>query len=632
MNTLAPTSVKSLQSKRAQKTANANRFMKKVQVAPRAVSLTSRFSGNVREGRLDDLLRSLWTSLQSHLADPVRVKETASRRTVTFMGAVRFSVDKASGRVSVCELATQKSGRLGFLKDEKPTVIDLACRLDGFWLDPFLLSWRPEIAECLIDHTRASDGPDWMESIRRELRRAIARSSDWFRIRCALRDALKLDSQVVQWCRKGRPTYRDYVTHVQYNNVLADRATYQSIQEDNPNLVWLYNYLRAEKVHPRGSQPVAGMKAWVLHQDGVSEAGWRLIANSKEQDFRHLIDFVDADGGILGRHTYLSKWVRLLGKLRRRHAVPRPLLGLFVHDIYDAEDGDHVRFRDVVLQTGTLRAILDEGERRLANGSHEGFIREDVVEVMTWLETERPVLTKTQLRQGWKYLATRAARWKVEIEAFGLLSALSWDSLLPETQVGQWRVVPLTDAWQLRREALSQRHCADQHINECLADNYRHFSVRNAHGKPVATIGIEKDGMTWKVFGFREFANRPVRGALRGLDVEVAQRYSDLWQLKTSGELPPLTPVQELGLDLKGDSPIVKITRLRIGPLDSAVDEERNYWAEAIEYEGKFFYRAAGTTIEIKDYQFRAVIENPKLYYFSTALMLHLEIKRIKAG
>ncbi|CAB4347387.1 unannotated protein [freshwater metagenome] len=524
-------------SRVSQGAGDAHRFLRENPVDPRPIALMNRFPGNVREDVLRGMLCSLWTSLREHLADPVRVTETRRFRKVTFMGAVRFTVHKTSGQVSGSGLARKRNGQIGFLKHTKPTVIDLACQLDGFWIDPFLLSWRPQIAECLIDHSRPGPGPDWMESIRRELRRAIARSSDWFRIRCALRDALKLDPQVMLWCRKGRPTYVTYVTHDQYNSVLAERATYQSIQDDNPNLIWLYNYLRAEKLHPEGEQPIAGMKAWLLDNGGVGEAGWRLLANGKEQNFRHLIDFVNERGGVNGRYYYLPKWLRLLGKLRRVRAVPGPLLGLFVHDIYDAEQGDRVRFRDVVIQTGVLRAILDEGERRLANGSHRTFIEEDVVEVVTWLQNERPVLDKNQLRQGWKYLATRTATWKVEMEAVDALRELSWDSLLPQTRIGQWQVVPLTDAWQLRREALRQRHCADQHTSECLAGDNRHFSVRNALGKSVATIGLERHGKTWKVFGFRERANRPVRDALRGLDVEVAQRYSDLWR-----SLAPVKP------------------------------------------------------------------------------------------
>ena len=56
---------------------------------------------------------------------------------------------------------------------------------------------------------------------------------------------------------------------------------------------------------------------------------------------------------------------------------------------------------------GVLRAILDEGERRIARGSHRQFIEEDVVEVMIWLQAEKPVLDKNQLCLGWKHLAGR---------------------------------------------------------------------------------------------------------------------------------------------------------------------------------------------------------------------------------
>lgn len=89
-----------------------------------------------------------------------------------------------------------------------------------------------------------------------------------------------------------------------------------------------------------------------------------------------------------------------------------------------------------------------------------------------------------------------------------------------------------------------------------------------------------------------------------------------------------------------------KITRVRIGQLpfeESASlkrldyllgrdevppDDENNYWAEAIEYGDKFYYRVNGNTVEVADYEFRKVIGNPRLYYFSTALKLHIRIKR----
>ena len=96
-----------------------------------------------------------------------------------------------------------------------------------------------------------------------------------------------------------------------------------------------------------------------------------------------------------------------------------------------------------------------------------------------------------------------------------------------------------------------------------------------------------------------------------------------------------------------------KITRLRIGSLTTSElreqnrrdrlggsvpslldlpDDENKYWAEAIEDKGRFYYRAKGVTIEIGEPEFRKVIENPSLYYFSTALKLHFRIERAREG
>lgn len=490
-----------------------------------------------------------------HLNDPVRIEEDSCQRTVTFMGAARFSIDKELGLVRVSQLA-ESDGEVTFVRDHNATVINLPVRLNGFWLDPFLPPWRKPIADCLIDHHATGSAVDWYAAIKLELQRALGRSTHWYRLRCHLRDALKLDPQAVLWCRKGRQMHKDYVTQVQYNDVIADRATYQRIEDDSPNLVWLCNFLRAEEYYFEGDQPVADMKAWLRNVGGVTDAGWRLIANGKEQDFRHIIDFVDENGRVSGRHEYLPKWLRMLGKLRRSRAVPRPLAGLFSHDTYDGfstEEGDRVRFRNVDLQPGVLCAILEEGERRLARGSHQRFVEEDIIEVLVWLQAEGPVLDKNQLRQGWKYLASRAVAWRVEREACDTLKNLAWESLLPETQIGQWRIVPLTDAWQLRREALTRRHCCDQYVDECMSGDYRLFSVRSNRGKSVATIGIERKDMNWSVFGFRGFANRPVPEALYGLEREVLQRYSDLWQLAVPAA-KPLPPALERKVELVSES------------------------------------------------------------------------------
>ena len=62
------------------------------------------------------------------------------------------------------------------------------------------------------------------------------------------------------------------------------------------------------------------------------------------------------------------------------------------------------------------------------------------------------------------------------------------------------------------------------------------------------------------------------------------------------------------------------------------VKDESNYFAEAIEDQGKYFFRVDGVTVEIGRPEYDQVIANPFLYYFSTALKLHLQVKRIQQG
>ena len=85
----------------------------------------------------------------------------------------------------------------------------------------------------------------------------------------------------------------------------------------------------------------------------------------------------------------------------------------------------------------------------------------------------------------------------------------------------------------------------------------------------------------------------------------------------------------------------MKVTRLRIGYRPSSADrlddgtyrvppdDDNHYWAEAVESDGSYYYRAKGVTLEISAYEFDKVVSNPVIHYFSTAHRLHYRIKNI---
>lgn len=58
--------------------------------------------------------------------------------------------------------------------------------------------------------------------------------------------------------------------------------------------------------------------------------------------------------------------------------------------------------------------------------------------------------------------------------------------------------------------------------------------------------------------------------------------------------------------------------------------KEFKYFAKVIKDRGRFFYQVDGMVIEITKYEYDHVIINPYLYYFSSALKLHIAIQRKK--
>jgi len=227
----------------------------------------------------------------------------------------------------------------------------------------------------------------------------------------------------------------------------------------------------------------------------------------------------------------LTAWLRCLMAMRRTTPMAPAIRRLFLHDAFDTGDGPTLLFRNVRLPLPVARIVLVEAERRLLAGSMERFVSDDLVDVMTWLGSEHPTLASNQIKAGWRHLARRAAEWKLAVEAAAELGVLAWDSVLGVTHADGWVVTPLTSVWQVRREALRQHHCADSYLAPCAAGKVRLFSVANAAGKGVATIGIVCEEHGWRPIAIRAACNRAVTGTLIGLDEKVARRYTDMWRL-----------------------------------------------------------------------------------------------------
>lgn len=67
----------------------------------------------------------------------------------------------------------------------------------------------------------------------------------------------------------------------------------------------------------------------------------------------------------------------------------------------------------------------------------------------------------------------------------------------------------------------------------------------------------------------------------------------------------------------------MRVTKLRI--CLGTGNYDFRYVAETIEDNGQFYYRVGDKKIKITENEYKRVVSNPYLYYFSTALKLHFK-------
>lgn len=67
---------------------------------------------------------------------------------------------------------------------------------------------------------------------------------------------------------------------------------------------------------------------------------------------------------------------------------------------------------------------------------------------------------------------------------------LEWASDLPECEIGDYLIVPLTTSRQLRAEGRAMKHCAGHYDELCRRELARVFSIRDLSGNRLATASL----------------------------------------------------------------------------------------------------------------------------------------------
>ena len=513
----------------------SKRFLKDSVVAPRFDRICRKYHDIAQVDVLRAYMEVVWRSLSEYLQDPLHMMETVDSSVVTFMGSVRFTINHSTGKIKVARLACAY-GEIVFEIQER-VCIDLPIRLSGFWLGSFLMPFHTLFSQCAKEETSVELRHELKESIAKELCWALRQSVHWRSLRHALRDALALDRQLLRWFRLGRHSqYRFAVLDTQYNWALSQRHHYEQLANENPNLMWLFNFLKGQSITLPSGDIVAAMKEWVLSNRDLTPAGWRFLHHCKQKHLRHVIEYCGPKGETDSRWRELVHWLSLMQMLSRKEPLHPAMTRLFFHDGFEAMPTlGLVKFRSILLKPSTLHSILNEAQWRYVNGSLESFIAKDVQVVLNWLQAVRPMLDANQSRKGWPYLAKQALQWKSNAELCDDLSRYRWASFLSVLNIGTLTVIPINDAWTLRKEAFAMRHCADQYIQDCIEGDFQMFSVRNSANKRVATLGLEKLSEEWISIGIRGFANAAPNKTFLQLEKDILQRHNAM--LKIDNEM-----------------------------------------------------------------------------------------------
>ena len=313
------------------------------------------------------------------------------------------------------------------------------------------------------------------------------------------------------------------------------RQRYLQIQRETPNLLWLYILMATAGISLPEGEVVAAMKARLLQERTLNPDAWRLVANGNILDFWVVLEVSDPDEEPAGRWNLLASWLQILSGLGLdERYLPVHLQQLFLNDSLlvnlDAPEIE-VDLRGAWMSFNTLRCILSEARSRLSMGTLDHFIEKELPAVITWIAATDPYMDRNQQRSGWQFLARSAEEWRVKIEDRPIAERQRWRSTVDVLLWGDWRVDCITNAWDLHRLSLTQRHCADRFLDGCLTDCERIFTIGDNGDKICATVRLSRCGSTWSVSEVRGFANSLVCDDLHDLSRKLAVFYTNEWQM-----------------------------------------------------------------------------------------------------
>ncbi len=465
-------------------------------------------------------LADLCAWLDTQLEQSPRVIEQGPSRLVTVLQTVGFQVDYVSRRVSVARLDTRGSAQTLDLE------IELGVPLcTSYWLrwviEDLRLSASAGQRPLFATDRQATAHDAWLMASAYRLLQNDPRFI-WLRQE-GLPRALGLDRELSALAVRARPArVVAQMPRSTYNLVWRHEHLFRRVARENPQLLRLLELCLRDEVLPLKGDPVAEMRDY-FRTKKCSEAAWRYVHRHGDRLFSVACSMA-SNIGLL--HVCLS-YLRTLDAAGLPPPPP-PTLARAWFRCYIPDDSDRLLFftRWCAVHPSVSRALLLAADARRRSPEFSTFVSE-ATGVLHWAIATGHVLTKSQARAGWRWLRRNWQGWYVATQRIEALRYPAWGFPLPQTVIGRFEVMPLSNGAALVEEAYAMRNCLDLYAQRCESGEVRLFSVRCAEtGRRIATLGLGVDWVesSWHVLDIRRFANRPPTVELQRLAAEVVQR------------------------------------------------------------------------------------------------------------
>jgi len=485
-------------------------------------SCGSRLDTPEKRQALYKLQDEIWRAFLKALENPIRQIHSRQFRIIEVLGAVRFYISHSTGEIHLKLRARPGTKDSAFEGHSGSYNLDLPLYDINLTVEAFAASWNKEIFQAdknfipsapigMSLHALFKGESSFYIRLISSISKAIQKSVLWDTLRHQVRDALKIEPEILRIARRAltvrKLRNRIYLNIDHLNNVIKHIEGYRQLDKEAPNLLWLYTIALEEKVIPKG-ELIQALKKMLVYYSGCKERGWRLILRSSIRDLEPAIE---TNGS---QWEYLVEYIKLHNLLDRNQAIPRKAIHLFNEPHWTVNTKNKIFYRGVEVKPALLNGYINAA---VDAENLDDFAQDQALPVFTWLIDAKPALDKNQLKSGWSWLVKAANAWLENSATEARLSLIKWECKLGNLTLGQYKFVPLINAWQVRQEALRNRNCADHFIERCQAGTYRLYSVLLSNGKHKATLGMLFENDNWGIHQIKSFANQPVSVQLHNI-------------------------------------------------------------------------------------------------------------------